>query len=141
MNGLMTWKNFLSIRIALLTTLSVTLAVVSGCGTAKNIQENVIVRDTVIVTKERRLIDTVLLQNWDTLTITKDRVRVNLVRVNDTIYVDAQCPTDTFVVNTVTIKNVKQEKQNRGYEFYLGWAIAIFMMLIIFRTILNKVMG
>jgi hypothetical protein len=126
--------------LALLTTLSVTLAAVNGCGFAKNIQENVVVRDTVIVTKERKLVDTLVLQNWDTITTVKDNVRVRLVRVNDTIFVDAECPTDTFVVNTVTIKNVKEEKNKRGYEFYLGWAFAILAMLVIIKTVLNKVL-
>jgi hypothetical protein len=126
--------------LALLTTLSVTLAAVNGCGFAKNIQENVVVRDTVIVTKERKLVDTLVLQNWDTITTVRDNVRVRLVRVNDTIFVDAECPTDTFVVNTVTIKNVKEEKNKRGYEFYLGWAFAILAMLVIIKTVLNKVL-
>lgn len=126
--------------LALLTILSVTLAAVNGCGFAKNIQENVVVRDTVIVTKERKLVDTLVLQNWDTITTVKDNVRVRLVRVNDTIFVDAECPTDTFVVNTVTIKNVKEEKNKRGYEFYLGWAFAILAMLVIIKTVLNKVL-
>lgn len=140
MNGSTIWRK-LHNRLVILIILTIALlAVVNGCGTAKIIQENVIVRDTVIVTKERKLTDTVLLQNWDTLTITKDRVRVNLVRVNDTIFVDAECPTDTFIVNTVTIKNVTEQQQKRGYEFYIGWAITILMMLIIFRTILNKIM-
>lgn len=126
--------------LALLTILSVILAAVNGCGFAKNIQENVVVRDTVIVTKERKLVDTLVLQNWDTITTVKDNVRVRLVRVNDTIFVDAECPTDTFVVNTVTIKNVKEEKNKRGYEFYLGWAFAILAMLVIIKTVLNKVL-
>lgn len=126
--------------LALSIILSATLAVVNGCGIAKNTQENVVVRDTVIVTKERKLVDTLLLQNWDTITTIKDNVRVRLVRVNDTIFVDAECPTDTFVVNTVTIKSVKEETPKRGYEFYLGWAVAILAMLVIIKTVLNKVL-
>lgn len=126
--------------LALLTILSATLAGVNGCGIAKITPENVVVRDTVIVTKERKLVDTLVLQNWDTITTIKDNVRVRLVRVNDTIFVDAECPTDTFVVNTVTIKSVKEEKPKRGWEFYLGWAFAVLAMLVIIKTVLNKVL-
>lgn len=126
--------------LALSIILSATLAVVNGCGIAKNTQESVVVRDTVIVTKERKLVDTLLLQNWDTITTIKDNVRVRLVRVNDTIYVDAECPTDTFIVNTVTIKSVKEETSKRGWEFYMGWAFAILAMLVIIKTVLNKVL-
>lgn len=126
--------------LALSIILSATLAVVNGCGIAKPHQESVVVRDTVIVTKERKLVDTLLLQNWDTITTIKDNVRVRLVRVNDTIYVDAECPTDTFIVNTVTIKSVKEETPKRGWEFYMGWAFAILAMLVIIKTVLNKVL-
>jgi hypothetical protein len=126
--------------LALSIILSATLAVVNGCGIAKNTPENVFVRDTVIVTKERKLVDTLVVQNWDTITTIKDNVRVRLVRVNDTIYVDAECPTDTFIVNTVTIKNVKEENPKRGWEFYLGWAVAVLAMLVIIKTVLNKVL-
>jgi hypothetical protein len=119
--------------------LSATLAVVSGCGFVKPLPESVTVRDTVIVTKERKLTDTLLLQNWDTVQVTKDRVRVRLVRINDTIFVDAECPTDTFVVNTVTVNTVSKENKGRGYEFYIGWMITILCFFILFRTILNKV--
>jgi hypothetical protein len=139
MNGSTLWKKYLLPRLALLTIPIAILAGVNGCGTAKTFQESVIVRDTVIVTKERKLIDTVMLQNWDTITMTKDRVSVRLIRVNDTIFVDAKCPTDTFIVNTVTINNVKEQKSGRGYEFYLGWIIVILCFFVLFKTILNKV--
>lgn len=136
----MNWKKLKPQTLALLTTLSAILAVVNGCGIAKVTPENVIVRDTVIVIKERKLVDTIILQSWDTVTTIKDRVRVKLVRVNDTIYVDAECPTDTFIVNTVTIKSVKDETPKRGWEFYMGWAFAILAMLVIIKTVLNKVL-
>lgn len=125
-------------QLALSIILSATLAVVSGCGFAKPHQESVVVRDTVIVTKERKLIDTLLLQNWDTITTVKDNVRVRLVRVNDTIFVDAECPTDTFIVNTVTIKNVKEETPKTVWWHF---PVGVLLVVLFGYLILKKILG
>jgi len=58
--------------------------------------DTVVVTDT-IVTAPVSVRDTVTLQKRDTITITKDRLKVNIVRSFDTIMVDAVCESDTIV--------------------------------------------
>lgn len=57
-----------------------------------------IIVDTVVVTRERMLTDTVVLNNIDSVTITKDNVITKLWRVHDTIRVTTICPSDTITL-------------------------------------------
>jgi len=41
--------------------------------------------------------DTVTLKQHDTITLVKDRLRVKIVKVNDTITIDAICDSDTII--------------------------------------------
>lgn len=140
MIGLTTLKKFLSIPLVALTTLSATLAVVSGCGTAKTIQESVVVKDTVIVTKERKLVDTLMLYK-DTV-IYQDRVKVKVEYRDNYVKIEADCPTDTVTVTTVKVVAETREKPKRNTSpyFYLGWLVVIFCLMIILKQVLKSVL-
>ena len=140
MIGLTTLKKFLSIPLVALTTLSATLAVVSGCGTAKTIQESVVVKDTVIVTKERKLVDTLMLYK-DTV-IYQDRVKVKVEYRDNYVKIEADCPTDTVTVTTVKVvtETKKKPKRNTSPYFYLGWLVVILCVMIIFKQVLKSVL-
>jgi hypothetical protein len=102
MNGLMIWKKFLRTPLVALIIPIATLAVVSGCGGAKNLQESVIVKDTVIVTKERVLHDTLTIQK-DTI-VYQDRVKVEIRYLEgEKMIITAECPSDTVTVTQVKI--------------------------------------
>ena len=137
MNGLTTWKKYPSIRFAALMTLLAILAVVSGCGGAKTLQESVVVKDTVIVTKERKLVDTLMLYK-DTV-IYQDRVKVKIEYRDNYVKIEADCPSDTITVTQVKVVQAKKDKPKMTWEWLLGWTITILLLLIIIRTILNKV--
>jgi hypothetical protein len=136
MNGLMNLKKRKSL-FAALTILSVTLAGVSGCRTAQPILESVIVRDTVIVTETKYLIDTLEVMK-DTV-IYQDKVRLQLQYIDRKVVVEAMCVPDTIRV-TQTKVITKQEPKRKGWNFdqmVLG-AILILTILYFFKRWVDK---
>ena len=131
-------KNSPLTPFALLIIPSVILAVVSGCGIAKPHQESVIVRDTVVVTKERKLVDTLTL--FKDTTIYQDRVKLKIEYIDNFVKVEADCPSDTITVTQVKIVQAKHDKPNMTWEKLLGWTITILLLLIIIRTIISKLL-
>ena len=137
MNGLTIWKRFLLTRLVVLTIPIAILAGVSGCGGAKILQESVVVRDTIVLTKERILHDTLTIQK-DTI-LYQDRVKVEVKYLEGKrIVITAECPSDTIRVETIRIMNQTIQKRGVGWEGLLGWVIAILCLLVIIRTILQK---
>ena len=137
MTGSMTWKMYPLTRLALLITLSATLAVVSGCGGAKPILESVVVKDTLVVTKERILHDTLTIQK-DT-TIYQDRVKVEVRWLEgNKVMVQAECPPDTIRIETIKIQNTIAPKNKKwSWEGVIGWSLAILCLLVLFREMVK----
>jgi hypothetical protein len=136
MNGLMNLKKRKSL-LAALTILSVTLAGVSGCRTAQPILESVIVRDTVIVTEPKYLIDTLEVMK-DTV-IYQDKVRLQLQYIDRKVVVEAMCLPDTIRV-TQTKVITKQEPKRKGWNFdqmVLG-ALVVLFILYFFKRWVDK---
>ena len=136
MNGLMNLKKQKSL-FAALTILSVTLAGVSGCRTAQPILESVIVRDTVIVTDTKYLIDTLEVMKYTV--IYQDKVRLQLQYIDRKVVVEAMCLPDTIRV-TQTKVITKQEPKRKGWNFdqmVLG-AIMILTILYFFKRWVDK---
>jgi len=127
---------YLRTRLALLIIPIAILAVVSGCGGAKTLQESVVVRDTVVVTKERKLVDTLML--YKDTTIYQDRVKLKIEWRDNFVKVEADCPSDTITVTQVKIVNQPIKEKKFGWEGLLGWTIAILCLLVIIRTVLQK---
>lgn len=137
MNGLTTWKRFPQMRTALLTIPIAILAVVSGCGSAKSTLESVVVRDTIVVTKEKVLHDTLTIQK-DTI-LYQDRVRVEIKYLaGEKIMVRAECPADTIKVETIRIVNQPIQKKGVGWESLAGWVIAVLCLMVFVRTLVQK---
>ena len=137
MNGLTIWKKFLLTRLVVLTIPIAILAGVSGCGGAKILQESVVVRDTVVVTKERILHDTLVVQK-DTI-LYQDRVRVEVRYLEGKrVVITAECPSDTIRVETIRIVNQPIQKQRMGWEGLMGWILVILCVLVILQAILKK---
>ena len=139
MNGLTIWKRFLLTRLVVLTIPIAIVAGVSGCGGAKILQESVVARDTVVITKERVLHDTLTIQK-DT-TIYQDRVKLEVKWLKgERVYVEAICPSDTIRVQTIRVVNQAIQKRGISWEGLLGWVIAILCILVILRTVLQKLL-
>jgi hypothetical protein len=136
MNGLMNLKKRKSL-LAALTILSVTLAGVSGCRTAQPILESVIVRDTVIVTEPKYLIDTLEVMK-DTV-IYQDKVRLQLQYIDRKVVVEAMCEPDTIRV-TQTKVITKQEPKRKGWNFdqMAFGALVVLLILYLFKRWVDK---
>ena len=91
-------------------------------------KDTLIVMDTV-VSPPVAITDTVILRQHDTITLVKDRLRVRILKVNDTITIDAICDSDT-IISIVEIpyeKVVYIEKESffdkvKNLAIYLGLA-------------------
>ena len=59
-------------------------------------KDTLVVTDTV-VSPPVAITDTVIMKQHDTIRLVKDRLRVNIVKVNDTITIDAICDSDTII--------------------------------------------
>lgn len=59
-------------------------------------KDTLIVKDTV-VTPPVAITDTVIMKQHDTINLVKDRLKVSIVKVNDTITIDAICDSDTII--------------------------------------------
>ena len=97
--------------------------------------------DTIVVTKERKLTDTIVMNKRDTITIERDRVRVRLVRSYDTLMVEGTCLSDTIKIDV--IREVPQLVQRRSFftkgDRVFGWllfvaAVLAFVLYIARRT-------
>jgi hypothetical protein len=132
-------EEFLLTRLVVLTIPIAIVAGVSGCGGAKILQESVVVRDTVVVTKERVLHDTLIVQK-DTI-LYQDRVRVEVKgTLGKGVVITAECPSDTIRVQTIRVVNQAIQKRGISWEGLLGWVIAILCILVILRTVLQKLL-
>ena len=137
MSGLMNWKNKKLQRSAVWIILIATLAAVSSCHSAKPILDSVIVRDTVIVTEPKYLIDT--LEVMKDTTIYRDQVRVQLKYVDRKVVVEAMCDPDTIRVTQTKILT-KQEPKRKAWNFdQLVFGSLIGLMIIyLFKRWVDK---
>ena len=78
------------------------------------LEKDTLVVTTTVVSPPVAITDTVTLKQHDTITIVKDRLKVQLIKVNDTITINAECASDTIVqtINVPYEKIVYVEKEN-----------------------------
>lgn len=96
--------------------------------------------DTTIITENKALHDTLVLQQYDTIKIERNGVRVQLRRMYDTIQVTAECLPDTIRVEKVlkVPQVVYKEKRNSlliNITLILSIILANFALL---RFLLRK---
>ena len=90
--------------------------------------------DTIVVTKERKLTDTIVMNDVDTITIERDRVRVRLVRSYDTLMVEGTCLPDTIRIDV--IREIPQVVQPRRWrdQFNLWLSVVLLIFSIAFAA-------
>ena len=124
----MNLKKNLNLSVASIILTAAILAAVSGCRTAQPILESVTVRDTVIVTKERLLTDTLLL--YKDTTIYQEKVSLKVEYIDRFVKVKVVCPSDTIRLTTVKVVTKTQVvKENRFAESIKSLSV---LFLIIF---------
>ena len=99
-------------------------------------KDTLVVTDTV-VSPPVAITDTVIMRQHDTITLVKDRLRVNIVKVNDTITIDAICDSDTIIsiVEVPYDKIVYVEKESlwdkvKNLAIYMGLAFLVFKIIM-----------
>jgi len=94
--------------------------------------DTVIIKDTIQIIKESVLIDTFTAIEFDTFIVEKEKAKVKLVRVNDTIFVDAECLEDTLYIvrkRTIVEKYSEQPKKRYWYLLLIVVALVIFIWI------------
>ena len=116
---------------------SVLLAAVSGCRTAQPILQSVIVKDTVIVTETKYLIDTLEVMK-DTV-IYQDKVRLQVQYIDRKVVVEAACLPDTIRITQTKIV-AKQEPKVKKWtlESYLGALAFILTFAYLIKRWIDK---
>ncbi len=133
MNGLTNLRKLLNRPVTLTILTAATLAVVSGCRTAQPILESVIVKDTVIVTETKYLLDT--LEILKDTTIYQDKVRMQLKYIDRKVVVEAICEPDTIRV-TQTKVLTKQEPKRKGWNF--EQMIGALLFILVFAYLIKR---
>ena len=98
-------------------------------------KDTVVVVDT-LVTAPVTVRDTVTLSNRDTVTITKDKLTVRLVRLFDTIAIEAECASDT-IIRTIEVpyEKVVYVQQKTLKQKLQTWALYLVVAFIGFKFI------
>lgn len=107
----------------------VSACVISGCKTQQVITTP---GETVVITERVAVVDTVVLK--DTVTVTKDRLRIRLLKLpGDTVRVEAECAPDTVTVRTTHVEynteKLERQRQFTGAFFLL--ALVLFILLLL----------
>ena len=78
------------------------------------ILESVAVKvDTMVITENKAIHDTLILQQYDTIKIERNGVRVEIKRLYDTLHIEAECLPDTIrVEQVVRVPQVVYKKRN-----------------------------
>jgi len=93
-------------------------------------KDTLVVTDTV-VSPPVAITDTVTLRQHDTIQLVKDRLKVQLVKVNDTITIDAICDSDTIIsvveVPYDKIIYIEKESPMQVVQRWLLYMVFIFL--------------
>lgn len=112
------------------------LLFVVGCAPHKPIIERVVEKDTVIVTRERVLHDTLEIRK-DTI-IYQDSVIVQLRYVDNKIIVSAKCPAQEIKVKTKTFILKPRETFRDRLEKGLLWLFGVALIILLGKKLLER---
>lgn len=93
--------------------------------------------DTTIVIEEIRAETTFVSLPMDTITIEKERLRIQIKRIHDTLVVDGMCMTDTIrIIEEVELPPVIKYEPRPTWQTILAWLLAgLFAFKIVQRAI------
>ncbi len=93
--------------------------------------------DTMIITENKSIRDTIILQEYDTITLERNAVRVKIQRINDTIRIDAECLSDTIrIQEEIRVPQIiyQEKKINSKYLWILLVSIIIYTLVLLRLT-------
>jgi len=109
----------------------------SSCGCEKPLVDSVVVRDTIYT--ERVVSDTVVVSTpQDTIVMEKERLRVRVVRINDTLRIEGECQTDT-IYRTKIIKVPVKVVESRWpwWAAPLLWSLCVLAVIYAVKRVLQ----
>lgn len=91
--------------------------------------------DTIRITTNKVVSDTVVHESllFDTLVVTKDNLRVKVVKIKDSIYIDGEC--DTIYIDKVIERNIPVKYYK---EINVNWKLILFLLFVIVLLIFSK---
>lgn len=105
------------------------------------ILDSVAVRvDTTIITENKELRDTLILQRIDTITLEKNSVRIKINRILDTIQIHAECLPDTIrLEKVVKVPQVvyQEAKPNNTLKYLLTISFFLISIALLLKYISN----
>lgn len=96
--------------------------------------------DTTIITENKAIRDTLILQRIDTITLERNAVRIKIKRIHDTIQLDAECLPDTIKIQkVVNVPQVvyKEAKPNNTWLYILTISFFFFTLALLLKYINN----
>jgi len=104
-------------------------------------KDTIVVQDTLVVPPVA-ITDTVTMRQHDTITLVKERLKVQLVKVNDTITINAVCDSDTIVrtieVPYEKIVYVEQKTLWEKIQTLVVYFGLVFLALFIIRRLIDR---
>jgi hypothetical protein len=124
------------------------LLALCSCGLFKKsdpvIVDRIVVKWDTVVTERIHIDTSFVTTKNDTVFITKDKIRVQIVRRFDTIRVAATYVGDTTTVETVVLETKQAEPSKKGNswgEMLMGLAVVLIVVMafkVFFETIFGK---
>ena len=98
-------------------------------------KDTLVVTDTV-VSPPVAITDTVIMKQHDTITLVKDRLSVKIVKVNDTITIDAICDSDTIIrVIEVPYDKIVYVEKEKPLQIIQRYALYLLLVIIGIKVI------
>jgi hypothetical protein len=118
------------------------ITIMASCYTKKRAIEKFCTNDTLEVTYRDTVYtktikhDTAFISSIDTLTITKDKLRIKYIKYGDTIYLTGECIGDSiYIEKIVRIPNLIEKPNSDKYWLYL----LLFILGVFFTLfVINK---
>jgi hypothetical protein len=104
--------------------------------------EIVQVVDTVIITPSERVETTFVALPIDTITIEKERLRIKIRRIHDTLRIEGECRSDTITITeTIELPPVIKYEDRPWWSKWLMWALAGLFGIKVVNMAIDRLLG
>jgi len=104
--------------------------------------EIVQVVDTVIITPLERTETTFVALPMDTITIEKERLRIKIRRIHDTLRVEGECRSDTITITeTIELPPVIKYEDRPWWSKWLMWGLAGLFGIKVVNMAIDRLLG
>ena len=104
--------------------------------------EIVQVVDTVIITPLERTETTFVALPIDTITIEKERLRIKIRRIHDTLRVEGECRSDTITITeTIELPPVIKYEDRPWWSKWLMWGLAGLFGIKVLNMAIDRLLG